>query len=149
MVKLSDIAPDFTLEDQRGENVTLSAFRGDKNVVLFFYPKDDTPICTKEACQFRDEYPAFEAKNAVILGISGDNAASHANFAARHNLPYPVLCDPSHEVARRYGAMMAFGLMADRVTYVIDRQGLVVHITQARLSADRHVQEAREALRRL
>lgn len=146
MPKVGESAPDFTLKDQDGKTVGLRDFRGQKNVVLYFYPKDNTPICTREACSFRDAYPAFEGVDAVVLGISGDDEASHRGFAERHKLPFRVLSDPDHAVAKLYDAMMGFGLMAGRVTYVIDRAGIVRHVTEARFSADKHVEEARAAL---
>lgn len=145
MPKVGDAAPDFTLKDQNGEAVTLSGFRGEKNVVLYFYPKDNTPICTKEACTFRDQHPAFEGVNAVVLGISADDEETHGKFAAKHKLPFSVLSDPGHTIAKQWGAM-SFGLMAGRMTFVIDKTGTIRHVTDARFSATKHVDEARAAL---
>ncbi len=142
-------APDFTLKDQSGASVTLSAFRGEKNVVVYFYPKDNTPICTKEACQFRDEYADFEGVDAVVLGISADDEGRHRAFADKHRLPFKLLSDPDHAVAKLYDAMSTFGLMAGRKTYVIDKEGKIRHVTDARFSASKHVEEARAALAKL
>jgi thioredoxin-dependent peroxiredoxin len=96
-------APDFTLPDQDGNSVALAKLRG-KWVVLYFYPRDDTPGCTKEACNFRDNHGAIEAAGAVVLGVSGDTTASHAKFAQKYSLPFPLLADEGNQVARAYGA---------------------------------------------
>ncbi len=146
---VGEVAPDFTLKDQSGASITLSDFRGKKNVVVYFYPRDDTPICTKEACQFRDEYADFEGADAEILGVSGDGEARHRAFSSKHELPFSILSDPGHVVAKQYDAMSTFGLMAGRKTYVIDKEGKIAHVTDARFSASKHVEEARAALDRL
>jgi thioredoxin-dependent peroxiredoxin len=98
-----DAAPDFTLPDARGKSVSLSGFRG-RDVILYFYPKDDTPGCTKEACGFRDAWSDIQELGAVVLGVSADDAASHERFAAKYHLPFPLLSDPDHRVMREYGA---------------------------------------------
>ena len=98
-----DIAPEFTLPDAQGRDVSLSDFRG-RDVILFFYPKDDTPGCTKEACGFRDAWTDIQALGAVVLGVSADNAASHDRFAAKYRLPFALLSDADHHVMREYGA---------------------------------------------
>jgi peroxiredoxin Q/BCP len=98
-----DVAPDFTLTDAGGKKVSLSDFRG-RDVILYFYPKDDTPGCTKEACGFRDAWSDLKERGAVVLGVSGDDAASHEVFAAKYRLPFTLLSDPQHEVMRRYEA---------------------------------------------
>jgi len=103
MVKEGEAAPEFTLEDDEGRKVSLSAFKG-KTVVLYFYPKDDTPGCTKEACGFRDAYDDFLAKGAAVIGVSPDKAVSHARFKAKHGLPFVLLADPEHAVLSAYGA---------------------------------------------
>jgi peroxiredoxin Q/BCP len=96
-------APDFTLEADTGEQVTLSSFRG-RPVVLYFYPRDDTPGCTAEACSFRDDYGAYQERGAVILGVSPDDTASHVRFKDKYALPFTLLADPDHKVAEQYGA---------------------------------------------
>jgi peroxiredoxin Q/BCP len=101
-LKAKDIAPDFTLTDQDGASHTLSALRGGW-VLLYFYPKDDTPGCTKEACAIRDNYPAFKKLNIVVFGISTDSEASHQKFAEKYNLPFTLLADPAKEVVKQYG----------------------------------------------
>ena len=120
-------APEFRLQDQSGKWVSLAEQRG-KWVVLYFYPKDNTPGCTTQACEFRDNIFAFRDAGAVILGISVDDVASHKKFAEEHSLPFPLLADSSKEVARRYGVLRSLGVMevARRETFLIDPQGRIV-----------------------
>jgi len=103
MPDVGDKAPAFSLEDQSGKTVKLSDFKG-KKVVLYFYPKDDTPGCTREACSFRDEHSALQKAGAVVLGVSPDSGPSHAKFAGKYKLPFPLLADTDHSVSERYGA---------------------------------------------
>ena len=98
-----EVAPDFTLPDGGGKKVSLSDFRG-RDVILYFYPKDDTPGCTKEACGFRDAWSDLEERGAVVLGVSADDVPSHTRFAVKYRLPFPLLSDPDHKVMRQYGA---------------------------------------------
>jgi len=100
-LQIGDLAPDFTLADAEGNMVSLSDFRGSR-VILYFYPRDNTPGCTKEACGFRDAYPDYQADNIVVLGVSTDDAKSHQKFIAKHQLPFPLLCDPDGKVASLY-----------------------------------------------
>lgn len=140
-------APGFTLRSQSGDEVSLASFRGNKRVVLFFYPKDETPGCTAEACSFRDEYDAFVEAGAEVIGISSDTADSHAKFASNHRLQMTLLSDPSGKVAAAYGVERSlFGLLAGRVTFVIDREGVVRHVFDSQLRATAHVKEALGAL---
>jgi thioredoxin-dependent peroxiredoxin len=113
-----DPAPDFTLLDAGGKKVSLSDFRG-RDVILYFYPRDDTPGCTKEACGFRDAWSDIEALGAVVLGVSGDDAASHERFAAKYHLPFTLLSDPDHAVMRQYDAYGDKTLYGRKVTGVI------------------------------
>jgi len=140
-------APDFTLLSQSGEMVSLRDFLGQKPVVLFFYPKDDTPGCTRQACAFRDEYEDFGNFDAEVIGISSDSVESHRNFAERHKLPFTLLSDEGAKVRKLYGVPNTLGLFPGRVTYVIDEQGVVRHIFSSQLGVERHVEEAIEALR--
>jgi len=123
-------APDFTLTSDSGKPVTLSSLRG-KRVVLYFYPKDDTPGCTTQACSFRDAYGEFEERGAVVLGVSPDTESSHARFKAKHELPFTLLADPEHEVAERYGVWVEKTMYGKtsmgikRSTFVIDEDGKV------------------------
>ena len=139
-------APDFILPSQSGEMVNLKDFLGKKPVVLFFYPKDDTPGCTKEACAFRDEYEAFGKLDAEVIGISSDSVESHKSFAERHSLLFPLLSDEGGKVRKLYGVPTTFGLFPGRVTYVIDAEGVVGHVFASQFGVEKHVEEAREAL---
>jgi peroxiredoxin Q/BCP len=144
-VEVRSVAPNFTLLSQSGDMVTLEDFLG-KPIVLFFYPKDDTPGCTKEVCAFRDDFEAFRTLDAEVIGISSDSVESHKSFAARHNLPFTLLSDEGGEVRRLYGVPNTFGLFPGRVTYVIDEEGLVRHVFSSQLGATRHVEEALKVL---
>ena len=145
-VQVGDKAPDFTLPSQMGDNVTLSEYLDKKNVVLYFYPKDETPGCTKEACSFRDSYEELTNLGAEVLGVSGQSVESHKSFATHHNLPFILLSDESNKVRKLYGVPSSLGLLPGRVTYIIDKQGIVRHIFNSQTQAERHVEEARKAL---
>src|SRR5262245_25595619 len=140
-------APDFALPDANGKPVRLADFSG-KPVVLYFYPKDDTPGCTKEACTFRDQYQDFQDAGAVVIGVSSDSSESHRKFAEKHRLPFTLLSDRGGEVRRRYGVPATLGLLPGRVTFVIDGGGVVRHVFNSQLDATRHVAEALGTLRR-
>ncbi len=146
-VDVGSKAPDFALPSNSGETVSLSDFLGKRPVVLYFYPKDDTPICTKEACAFRDDLPEFGKLDAEVLGISSDSVGSHASFAAKHELPFALLSDEGGRVRSLYGAKTLGGLLPGRATYVVDREGVVRHVFSSQLGARKHVQEALRALR--
>ncbi|MEB3336070.1 MAG: peroxiredoxin [Leptolyngbyaceae bacterium] len=118
-------APNFTVRDTIGKTVTLSEYRG-KNVVLYFYPKDDTPGCTKEACSFRDSYAEYQGKDIVVFGVSTDDEASHQLFTQKFNLPFPLLADVDGAIAKAYDVFG--GSYAKRVTYVIDPNGTISHV---------------------
>ena len=118
MVEEGSAAPDFELRSDTGETVTLAQFRG-RPVVLYFYPRDDTPGCTKEACAFRDAYDEYLARDAVILGVSRDTEESHAKFRAKHDLPFTLLSDPDHRVAE------AYGVWAEKTLYGRKSMGIV------------------------
>src|SRR5438552_1808452 len=136
-VQVGALAPDFTLLAQSGESVTLSNFRG-KIVVLYFYPKDNTPGCTAEACTFRDSYEVFKEAGAEVIGVSSDSTSSHQQFATRFHLPFLLLSDEGGVVRKRYGVSATFGLLPGRVTYVIDKQGVIRHIFSAQFAAEKH-----------
>lgn len=129
--QVGEMAPDFTLPNEAGEPVSLSQFRG-KRVILCFYPKDDTPGCTSQACGFRDSYPVIEEKNAVVIGISPDGTKSHAKFKTKHNLPFILLADEQHSVAESYGVWGEKSMMGKkymgiiRSHFVIDEEGRIV-----------------------
>lgn len=141
-VAVGDRAPDFTLPDQTGKPVRLGDLLGERVVVLYFYPKDETPGCTAEACSFRDSYQVFKDAGAEVVGISTDTVESHQSFAAHHQLPFVLLSDTDGALRKRYGVPTTFGLLPGRVTYVIDRDGIVRHIFSSQLQAEKHVSEA-------
>ena len=148
-VQVGDKAPDFTLPSQMGDNVTLSEYLGKKNIVLYFYPKDETPGCTREACTFRDSYEVLTNLGAEILGVSGQSVESHKSFASHHGLPFLLLSDTNNKVRQLYGVPSTMGLIPGRVTYIIDRKGVVRHIFSSQTQAERHVEEATKTLKEL
>jgi peroxiredoxin Q/BCP len=145
-VAAGSLAPNFTLPSQSGKMVSLRDFLGKKPVILFFYPKDDTPGCTKEACAFRERHEDFRELNAEVIGISSDSVESHRSFAAKHELPFTLLSDEGGKVRKLYGASSTFGLVPGRVTYVLDEEGVDRYIS-SQLGVEEHVEEALEALR--
>ena len=121
-IQVGDKAPDFTLSSQAGEQVHLSERLGQRVVVLYFYPKDETPGCTKEACAFRDSHEVFAEAGAEVIGVSSDSVDKHAAFASHHQLPFTLLSDEGGQVRKSYGVPATLGLLPGRVTYVIDRR---------------------------
>ncbi len=147
MLEVGCRAPDFELLDQDGEVVRLSDHHGRQHVVLFFYPKDNTMVCTLEVCAFRDAHGALSDTGAVVLGISSDPVTSHRSFASRWELPYRLLADTDGAVRQAYDIPRTFGLFPGRVTYVIDKEGTIRSAVNDPLRASRHVQEALRALK--
>ena len=152
-VEAGDIAPHFTTPDDADRRVSLSDFRG-KRVVLFFYPKDDTSGCTIEACEFRDALPRFTAGDAVILGISPDDAKSHRKFKTKFELPYTLLVDEGHAVAERYGVWKEKSMYGrtymgvERTTFLIDRAGRIARVFE-KVKPEGHAEEVRQAIEAL
>ena len=144
-VQVGDRAPDFTLPAQSGAPVSIGDLLRKTDVVLYFYPKDHTAVCTAEACAFRERYEAFKTMGAEVIGISSDSVESHRQFAAAHRLPFMLLSDVDGLIRKRYGVPTAFGLPG-RVTYIIDRQGIVRHIFFSQFTSEKHVDEALQAL---
>jgi peroxiredoxin Q/BCP len=124
-LKAGDAAPLFEAVDQHGKTIRLEDFRGKTDVVLYFYPKDGTPGCTAQACSLRDGYKKIEAAGAVVIGVSADNKESHAQFAAKHNLPFSILPDPDHAIIKRYGVGMPVIGISKRTTFLIGRDGRI------------------------
>lgn len=147
-LSVGDRAPLIDLPDQQGTQRRSDQLNG-QALVLFFYPKDDTPGCTMEACAFRDSYADIQALGAVVWGVSGDNAGSHQRFASRHNLPFPLLVDAGNRLRQAFGVPSVLGLLPGRVTYVIDGDGVIRHQFNNLLDGPAHRREALEALRRL
>jgi thioredoxin-dependent peroxiredoxin len=129
-----------------GDNLTLSEFLGKKNVVLYFYPKDETPGCIKEACTFRDSYEELSNLGAEVLGVSGQSVESHKSFAFHYGLQFILLSDKNNEVRELYGVPATMGIIPGRVTYIIDKKGIVRHIFNSQTQAPKHVQEAKKTL---
>ena len=145
-VRKGDKIPEFSLKNQHGEKVSISDFFG-KPFVLYFYPKDDTPGCTAEACSFRDAYTELRDLDADVIGISADSPESHLDFARKYDLPFTLLSDENNEVRKLFkvpGSM--FGLLPGRVTYIVNQDGVVQHVFDAQLQARKHVKEALEQL---
>jgi peroxiredoxin Q/BCP len=153
MVSENEMAPDFTLQADDGSSLTLSSLRG-RMVVLYFYPKDDTPGCTAEACGIRDDYGAITATGAVVLGVSPDSVASHQRFKSKYGLPFTLLADPDHAVAEAYGVWVEktrYGKRSmgiQRSTFIIDQAGRVAKVFP-RVTPDGHSREILDALKTL
>jgi thioredoxin-dependent peroxiredoxin len=148
-IQVGDKAPDFTLPSQSGEPVRLYDQLGERAIVLYFYPKDNTPGCTAEACAFRDSYEVFTDAGAEVIGVSSDSVARHVGFADQHNLPFTLLSDQGGRVRKNYGVPATFGVLPGRVTYVIDRGGTVRHVFNSMTHIDQHINEALEVVRQL
>lgn len=149
-VQVGDTAPDFTLPTQKkGEAFHLHDLLGKAAIVLYFYPKDDTKGCTMEACSFRDSYEVFKEAGAEVVGVSSDSEESHQKFASKYQLPFILLSDKKGELRKQYGVPSTLGVLPGRVTYVIDKQGVVRHIFNDMLNAQKHVSEALKTLQAL
>jgi peroxiredoxin Q/BCP len=148
-IEIGDKAPEFTLKNQKGQDVSLKDFIGRKAVVLYFYPKDGSPGCTKEACAFRDNYEAFKDAGAEVIGISSQSEESHSIFSLKFNLPFTLLVDEEARVRKLFGVPSSLGMIPGRVTYVIDREGTVRHIFSSQTNIEGHVNEALKILKSL
>lgn len=148
-VNEGDIAPDFELPDQDGNTFKLSDLRGKKNVVLYFYPADDTPGCTAEACSFRDSYEEFANNDTEVVGVSSNGTGSHQAFIAKYNLNFTLLSDKGGKVKKLYGVTDFLGLLSGRKTFVIDKNGKVVMSFTSNTNATKHVKESLKALEQL
>lgn len=146
---VGDRASDFTLTAATGEPVRLADMLAKSEVVLYFYPKDNTPGCTAEACSFRDSHEAFREAGAAVIGVSADSADSHRRFAERFGLPFLLLSDPQGEVRDAYGVKKTLGLLPGRVTFLIDRQGVIRHVFSSQFRPAQHVKEALAVLQGL
>ena len=150
MVKVGDKAPDFSLPDQDGKPVSLKDYAGRRNIILYFYPKDDMGVCKQEACLFRDGYQSFVDAGAEVIGVSSDSVDSHKGFVVRRHLPFKLLSDEKSAVRKLYG-VPAFvpGILPGRVTFVIDKQGVVRLSFNSMLHADQHVAKALNTLKEI
>jgi peroxiredoxin Q/BCP len=145
-------APPFEVVASDGRKLKLEDFRGKKNVVLYFYPKDFTPICTKETCGFRDMYDELTGKDTEVIGVSLDSDESHRKFAEHHKVPFPLVADRNKELAKAYGAYGGLRAVlgnAKRITFVIDKKGKIAAVFESELRAGKHLDGVRETLARL
>jgi peroxiredoxin Q/BCP len=149
VLRIGEKAPPFESVDHRGEQVRLGALLERGPVVLFFYPRDFTPICTREVCHFRDAYEDLRRSGVSVVGVSPDDARSHRAFAAEHRLTYSLLSDPNLRLASDYDAGRVLGLGLKRITYVIDRDGIIRGAFHHELRAKKHVEEVTELLSKL
>ncbi|HEX8328641.1 MAG TPA: peroxiredoxin [Hymenobacter sp.] len=146
MLQVGQPAPDFSLKTTSGDTFRLSSLRG-RHVVLYFYPKDDTPGCTAQACSFRDQYEDFKDLGAEVVGVSSDSEKSHQKFTAKHRLPFELLADVSGDVRKLYEVPRALlGLLPGRVTFVIDKEGVIRYIFNSLSGATDHVTKTKEVL---
>ena len=148
-IQVGDKAPDFTLPNQSGEEVSLHDRLGSHVVVLYFYPKDNTSGCTAEACAFRDSYEVFTDAGAEVIGVSSDSVDKHAGFAGKHSLPFTLLSDRGGQVRKSYGVASVLGVIPGRVTYVIDRAGVVRQVFSSMTNIDGHVNDALRMVKEL
>ena len=151
LLKVGMPAPPFSAKLSTGEVFRLSDHRGKRNVVLFFYPRDFTPGCTREVCLFRDHYSLLTSYNAVLVGVSYDSEPSHQHFAKAHDLPFALISDRDRSLSRLYGVARLGGLIpfVRRVTFVIDTRGTIRRVSHHETAIDRHIEEVRETLRTL
>ena len=149
-VNVGDKAPDFKLPSQNGEIVSLDDFKDKNNIVLYFYPKDNTPGCTIEACSFRDHYQDFKDAGAEVIGVSVDSTESHEKFAAAKKLPFILLSDENGKVRDDYGVTPSFlGLIPGRVTFVIDKKGIIRYKFSSMLQPAKHIEKTLEILKHI
>ncbi|RAJ06750.1 peroxiredoxin Q/BCP [Chitinophaga skermanii] len=146
-LKVGDKIPTFTLPDQNGQQFNVANEIGKRPMVIYFYPKDDTPGCTKEACSFRDSFEEFSDLGAIVIGISSGSVASHKKFAEKYKLPFTLLADESNQVRKLFGVPKTF-VLPGRVTYVVDKNGIIIHYFNSMTNAAQHVQESLTALKK-
>lgn len=141
-IKVGDRVPNFSLPSQIGATVNIGDLIGKKSLVIYFYPKDDTPGCTAESCAFRDSYEVFTDAGAEVIGISADSPQSHQQFAQKYNLPFTLLSDTDNRVRKLFGVPSTLFVLPGRVTYIIDKEGIVRHIFDSMLDFKAHVTES-------
>ena len=146
---VGDRAPPFTATAHTGQTVTLADYLGKRVVVLYFYPRDGTPVCTAEACRFRDAYADFVAAGAVVIGVSVNSTERHRQFAAERRLPFLLISDQEQTLQKAFGVPRLLGFLPGRTTYIIDKEGVVRHVFTSHFSADRHIAEALRVVREL
>ncbi len=150
MLKKNTLLPDIELKDENGDLVSLHDHISKDNLVVYFYPKDDTPGCTAEACSFRDSFEEFKDHGAVVYGVSADSPASHKKFKERHRLNFSLLSDPKREAEKAFKVPRnLFGLLPGRVTFVFNKEGILVHSFESALNATKHIKESLKALKNI
>ena len=149
MLGMGDRAPEFSGTDQNGKTVSLSAYQDKQAVVLYFYPKDFTPGCTKEACSFRDAYEVFADAGAAVIGVSGDTAESHQKFTTEHKLPFSLISDSKGKIRSAFGVPRTAGLIPGRVTFVIDKKGIIRFRFSSQTDIQKHVGDALAEVKKL
>lgn len=148
-LNIGDRAPEFSGTTYEGQRISWADFRGQRGLVLFFYPKDGTPVCTQEACAFRDSYEQFREAGFEVIGISSDDEESHRQFSEQHRLSFPLVSDVDGKLRKAFSVPKTLGLFPGRVTYVIDRDGIVRQIFSAQFASSEHVRQALQAIERL
>ncbi|HTJ42979.1 MAG TPA: peroxiredoxin [Kofleriaceae bacterium] len=148
-MKPGDRAPDFELPANNGRTVKLADYRGKQTIVLYFYPKDETPGCTAEACSFRDEYEDFKAAGAEVIGVSDDSVESHDKFAAHHHLPFVLATDEHGALREKMGVKKTLGMLKGRVTFVIDKEGVIRDRFDSQIRFKAHVHNALDLVKQL
>ena len=146
MLKVGDLAPDFSAQDQHGKTLTLSTLLERGRLIMYFYPKDFTPVCTAQACTFRDASEGLTELGATVVGISGDSADSHQRFSDEHSVPFSLLVDPERRLIKAYGASLPILNRTLRVTYVIDTNRRILGAFHHELSAAKHLSDVKKAL---
>ncbi len=149
-LKKGDPIPEIELYDQHKHLFSVNDFIGVNSLVIYFYPKDDTPGCTKEACTFRDSYDVFQSAGAMVIGISADSPESHLEFAEKYGLPFPLLSDSENKISKAFGVPTEFmGTVPGRVTFIVDREGIIQYVFQDLDSAEQHVEEAMQVIKQI
>ncbi|MEI7660916.1 MAG: peroxiredoxin [Bacteroidota bacterium] len=149
-IKVGSTIPAFTLPDQNGNPFNINSLIGKKNIVIYFYPKDDSPGCTAQACSFQDQFEVFKEADAIIIGISGQSVESHKEFALKHRLTFTLLSDVGNKIRKQFGVPTnLLGLLPGRVTYVADKTGKVIYMFNSQTQATKHVDEALKILKKL
>jgi len=146
MLKIGDKAPHFKGKSQEGKEINLQDYLGKKNVVLFFYPKDDSPVCTLEACAFRDQYEKFRSLDTEIIGVNDASIESHSKFAIKHNLNFPIINDQENQIRKLFKVPKVLFFLAGRVTYVIDKKGVIQSAVNNMFNGEIHIEEALKVL---
>ncbi len=147
-LEVGDAIPKFELKDSNSKLVSIDTIIGSKNIVIYFYPKNETKVCTAQACSFRDNYEEFQDLECEVIGISSDNEESHKNFAKNHNLPFILLSDSANKVRKEFGVPKdMMGLAPGRYTYVVNKEGKIIYIFNSALNAKIHIKKSIEALR--